>query len=60
MSSKTNFSGKRSSSYSMNPDLPAELVELLAFTGYEPYITLNDGEKRRIKRSTVLTSSRSG
>ena len=27
-----------------------KVVELLAFTGYEPYITLNDGEKKKDKK----------
>ncbi|HSF44710.1 MAG TPA: heavy metal translocating P-type ATPase metal-binding domain-containing protein, partial [Chitinophagaceae bacterium] len=27
-----------------------KVVELLAFTGYEPYITLNDGEKKKEKK----------
>lgn len=34
-----------------------ELVALLAFTGYEPYITLNDGEKKtekKVNRSKLI------
>jgi Cu+-exporting ATPase len=51
MSSKTNFQRKEifivfdETLISLR-----KLVELLAFTGYEPYITLNDGEKKKDKK----------
>ncbi|HLO81559.1 MAG TPA: heavy metal translocating P-type ATPase metal-binding domain-containing protein [Chitinophagaceae bacterium] len=51
ISSKTNFQRKEvfivfdESKISLR-----KVVELLAFTGYEPYITLNDGEKKKEKK----------
>jgi Cu+-exporting ATPase len=51
ISSKTNF--QRKEVFIVFDETKISLrkvVELLAFTGYEPYITLNDGEKKKEKK----------
>ena len=51
ISSKTNFQRKEIFiAYDESKISLRQVVELLAFTGYEPYITLNDGEKKKEKK----------
>jgi Cu+-exporting ATPase len=51
ISSKTNFQRKEIFiAYDESKISLRQVVELLAFTGYEPYITLNDGEKKKDKK----------
>lgn len=51
ISSKTNFQRKEIFiQYDEAKTSLRKIVELLAFTGYEPYITLNDGEKKKEKK----------
>lgn len=51
ISSKSNFQRKEIFiAYDESKISLRQVVELLAFTGYEPYITLNDGEKKKEKK----------
>ena len=51
LSSKTNFQRKEISIQYEEAQLSLrQIVELLAFTGYEPYITLTDGDTPRAKK----------
>lgn len=51
ISSKTNFQRKEIFiAFDETRISLRQVVELLAFTGYEPYITLNDGEKKKEKK----------
>lgn len=51
LSSKTHFQRKEVFiQYDESLISLRKVVELLAFTGYEPYITLNDGEKKKEKK----------
>ncbi len=50
LSSKTNFQRKEVFIVFQHNDISLrKVVELLAFVGYEPYISLNDGEKKKEK-----------